>query len=113
MTANPEGESLLPFRTGFATRVIATDSQSITVQSAPAALQSVKTALSNRGIIPPLHELPPTGGSHGKLHRTTKIRSHARQRGCVAARGARAAGGETGDRSAGRPHTRTMAAVRD
>src|SRR6266536_6197881 len=35
---------------------------------------------------------PPTGGSHGKPHRTTKILSHARRRGGrVAARGARAA----------------------
>src|SRR6516225_1975256 len=42
---------------------------------------------------PPLHEWPPTGGSHGKSHRTTKILSHARRRGGgVAARGARAAG---------------------
>jgi hypothetical protein len=32
---------------------------------------------------------PQTGGSHGKL--TTKILSHARWRGCIAARGARAA----------------------
>src|SRR5262249_56820894 len=35
------------------------------------------------------------GGSHGKLHPTTKILSHAQRRGgCVAARRARAAGGE-------------------
>src|SRR5262249_42175531 len=40
---------------------------------------------------PPLHEWPPSGGSHGKLHRTTKVLSHARRRGRVAARGARAA----------------------
>src|SRR5215472_12869396 len=45
-----------------------------------------------RGIIRPLHERPPTGGSHGKPHRTTKILSRARRRGGgVAARGARAA----------------------
>jgi hypothetical protein len=44
-----------------------------------------------RGIIPPLHERPPTRGSHGKLHRTPKILSHARRGGCLAARGARAA----------------------
>src|SRR5215470_15798642 len=29
---------------------------------------------------PPLHEWPPTGGSHGKLHWTTKILSHASRR---------------------------------
>src|SRR5262245_33899242 len=41
---------------------------------------------------PLLHEWPPTGGSHGKPHRTTKILSHARWRSsCVAARGAGAA----------------------
>src|SRR5262249_28515716 len=34
---------------------------------------------------------PQPEGSHGKLHRTTKILSHARRRGCMAARGARAA----------------------
>src|SRR5215831_14134402 len=34
-----------------------------------------------RGIIPPLHGWPPTGGSHGKLHRTTKILSARRPRG--------------------------------
>jgi hypothetical protein len=49
------------------------------------------TARWKGGIIP-LHERPPTGGSHGKPHRTTKILSHARQRGNnVAARSARAA----------------------
>jgi hypothetical protein len=37
---------------------------------------------------------PQPEGSHGKLHRTTKILSHARWRGGVAARGARAAGAE-------------------
>src|SRR5260370_1242148 len=37
------------------------------------------------------------GGSHGKLHRTTKILSHARRRGGVAARGAGAAAGDAGD----------------
>jgi hypothetical protein len=32
---------------------------------------------------------PQSGGSHGKLHRTTKILSHAQRRRCrVAARGA-------------------------
>src|SRR5262249_15211023 len=42
---------------------------------------------------------PPTGGSHGKPHRTAKILSHARRRsGDVAARGARAAVGDAGDR---------------
>src|SRR5262249_33341592 len=29
---------------------------------------------------PPLHECPPAGGSHGKLHRTTKILSHVGRR---------------------------------
>src|SRR6516165_9776812 len=44
---------------------------------------------------PPLHECPPTGGSHGKLHRTTKVLSHARRCGSGVARwGARAAGGD-------------------
>ena len=31
----------------------------------------------------PLRDWPPTGGSHGKLHPTTKILSHARRRGGV------------------------------
>ena len=35
--------------------------------------------------------MTPTGGSHGKPHRTTKILSHARRRDRVAARGAGAA----------------------
>src|SRR5262245_54176998 len=40
----------------------------------------------------------PPGGSYGKLHRTTKILSHARRRGGVmAARGAGAAGGDAAD----------------
>src|SRR5262245_13623353 len=30
---------------------------------------------------PPLHERPPTGGSHGKPHWTPKVLSHARRRG--------------------------------
>src|SRR5262249_14118051 len=48
----------------------------------------VQTARWKRGIIPPLHEWPPVGGSHGKLHRKTKILSHAsRRRGRVAAHG--------------------------
>src|SRR5262249_37278784 len=38
--------------------------------------------------------MTPIAGSHGKLHRTTKILSHARRRGGVAARGARAAAGQ-------------------
>src|SRR4029078_7696685 len=43
--------------------------------------------------------MTPTGGSHGKPHRTTKILSHARRRGGdVAARGARTAAGDVGDR---------------
>src|SRR6516162_9238133 len=43
--------------------------------------------------------MTPTGGSHGKLHRTTKILSHARRRGSgVAARGACAAADDTGGR---------------
>jgi hypothetical protein len=47
---------------------------------------------------PPLHERSPFGGSRGKLHRTTKILSHAaRRRGRVAARGARAADYEAAD----------------
>src|SRR5262245_48635967 len=42
---------------------------------------------------------PQAGGSHGKLHRTTKILSHAaRQRGRVAARGACAAALDASDR---------------
>src|SRR5262249_23641789 len=50
-----------------------------------------------RGILPPLND-PPIGGSHGKPHPTTKILSHAARRrgGRVAARGARAAGGDAG-----------------
>src|SRR5262249_9481650 len=56
---------------------------------------SVQTARSKRGIIPPLHECPPTGGSHGKLHPTPKILSRTRRRGGrLAARGARAAIGK-------------------
>src|SRR5262249_33004624 len=44
---------------------------------------------------PLLHEWSPTGGSHGKPHRTTKILSHARWRSsCVFARSARAATGQ-------------------
>src|SRR5215469_14525677 len=43
---------------------------------------------------PLLHEWPPTGGSHGKPHRTTKILSHAWRCGRVAARGAGAAAGQ-------------------
>src|SRR5256885_12341193 len=40
---------------------------------------------------------PTTGGSHGKPHRTTRILSHARRRGCrVAARRVRAAAGDAG-----------------
>ena len=43
-------------------------------------------------------ESPPTGGSHGKLHRTPKILSHARRRGRrVATRCAGAAAGDAGD----------------
>src|SRR5437660_9151800 len=42
--------------------------------------------------------MTPTGGSHGKLHRTTEILSHAWRRGSlVAARGAGGAGGEAAD----------------
>src|SRR5262249_11033006 len=42
---------------------------------------------------------PPSGGSHGNPHRTTKILSHARRRGGgVAARGARAADSDASDR---------------
>src|SRR5262249_45465389 len=44
--------------------------------------------------------MTPTGGSHGKPHRTTKILSHARRRGRVAARGARTAAGEAADHRA-------------
>src|SRR5215475_6772521 len=51
----------------------------------------------------PLHEMTPTRGSHGKLHRTTKILSHARRRGGLAARGAGAAAADAGDRVT-RPH---------
>jgi putative tryptophan/tyrosine transport system substrate-binding protein len=39
---------------------------------------------------------PQPGGSHGKPHRTTKILSHARRRGRLAAHGARAAGCDAG-----------------
>jgi hypothetical protein len=42
--------------------------------------------------------MTPLGGSHGNPHRTPKVRSHAWQRGGVAARGAGAAGGDAGDR---------------
>jgi len=35
---------------------------------------------------------PPTGGSHGKLHPTARILSHAGRRGGVAARGERVIG---------------------
>src|SRR5215470_13388592 len=45
--------------------------------------------------------MTPAGGSHGKLHRTTKILSHAsRQRDRMAARGARAVGENASDRLA-------------
>jgi hypothetical protein len=47
---------------------------------------------------------PQPEGSHGKLHRTTKILSHAsRRRGGVAARGAGAAATESGNRFSQRP----------
>src|SRR5262252_5805115 len=50
------------------------------------------TARWKGGIIPPLHEWPPSGGSHGKPHRTTQILSHVQRRGGrVAACCARAA----------------------
>src|SRR5262245_10753400 len=39
---------------------------------------------------------PQTEGSHGKLHRTTKLLSHARRRGGVAACGTRAAASNVG-----------------
>jgi hypothetical protein len=56
---------------------------------------------------PPLHGRDPTGGSHGDLHRTARIHRRARQRsGCVAARGARAAAGDAGDRIPGQRVTR-------
>src|SRR5262249_16977532 len=46
-----------------------------------------------------LHERPPSGGSHGKPHRTTKILSHAVwRRGGLAARGGRAAADDAGGR---------------
>src|SRR5262249_58056261 len=41
--------------------------------------------------------MTPTGGSYRKLHCTTKILSHARRRGCVAARRACATAGDAGD----------------
>src|SRR5262249_34633429 len=56
-------------------------------------------AASLADLIPPLHECPPTGGSHGKPHRATKILGHARCGGGVAARGARAAAGDAGGRA--------------
>src|SRR6516165_2144699 len=40
----------------------------------------VQTVRWKRGIILLLHQCPPTGGSHGKLHPKTKIFSHARRR---------------------------------
>src|SRR5262249_54408958 len=59
----------------------------------PPSVKLSQTARWKRGTIPPLHEWPPTGGSHGKPHRTTKILSHARRDGSsVAVRDARAAG---------------------
>src|SRR5215470_17040975 len=41
---------------------------------------------------------PRTGGAYDSHHRTAGIASRARRRGCVAARGGRAAGGDAGDR---------------
>ena len=52
----------------------------------------VQTARWKRDIIPHCMNGPPTGGSHGKLHPTARILSHAGRRGGVAGRGARAAG---------------------
>src|SRR5215471_21575195 len=45
------------------------------------ALSPLTTSGWKRGIIPRLHEWPPTGGSHGKPHRTTKILGDAWRRG--------------------------------
>src|SRR5262249_42522358 len=59
----------------------------------------VKTARRKRGIILHCMNAPHPEGSHGKLHRTTKILSHARRRGgSLAARGAGAAAGDAGGR---------------
>src|SRR5262245_61957382 len=68
-----------------------------TIPSVRAAQQiAPATPLVMTGLIDPV-------GADGKLHRTTKILSHAAQRHgrCVAARGARAVAGDAGDRSAG------------
>src|SRR5215469_14904579 len=57
------------------------------------------TDRAKRGIIHLLHERPPTGGSHGKPYRATKILSHARRRGGnVAVCGACAAALDASDR---------------
>src|SRR5215831_19987165 len=52
--------------------------------------------------------MTPIAGSHGKLHRTTKILSHARRRGGVAARGARATTGDAGRRIISVPRLPTI-----
>src|SRR5262249_12004869 len=62
--------------------------------------------------MPPVHECPPTGGSHGKPHWTTKILSNARRRGGgLAARGAGAATDDLGDRISQR-HVHWLTAFR-
>jgi hypothetical protein len=72
-----------------------------------------RTARWKRGIISPLHEWPPTGGSHGKPHPTTKILSRARRRGNrLAACGARTAAGDVGDARAPSDAPHLLAAVR-
>jgi len=72
--------------------------RSFEASTRPAYRRYSQTPRWKRGMISPLHEWPPTGGSHGKPHRTTEILSHARRRGGLAARGAGAAVGVAGDR---------------
>src|SRR5262249_3574812 len=69
---------------------------------------SSQTARWKRGMICHCMNDPQPEGSHGKLHRTTKILSHARRRGVVAARGARAAAGDAGDRLPQHPIARRV-----
>jgi hypothetical protein len=65
-----------------------------------------------RDIVPLLHAHDlRAGGSHGIPHPTTKILSLARRRGgCMAARGARAAGGDAGEPEV-RVHSRVGANI--
>src|SRR5262249_29380750 len=65
------------------------------VAPTPTASSNVKTAPSWRGIVTFTH--PRTGGAHDSHHRTAGIAGRARRRGRLAARGARAAIGQTAD----------------